>query len=178
VDASLALGAPRQTRRDTADGYVRRALVRPTVLRRSPPAHDPGAPVCRSFTAYRGGLYGGSVTWHASLGRWVRFAFGDWRTREAAAGDMQRALLDLIRAGWPIFLGVWVIGVLLHVAWNGRGFLEQRRRELRQGEWPIAIGITALGLASMLWWSAVGLVLLLLLVAAILWLVYESGLGG
>ena len=91
---------------------------------------------------------------------------------------MDRAILDLIRAGWPIFLGVWVIAVLLHIAWNGRGFLEQRRRELRRGEWAIAVGFTALGLASVLWWSAVVLVVLLLLVGVILWLVYKTALGG
>jgi hypothetical protein len=90
---------------------------------------------------------------------------------------MGRAILDVLRAGWPIFLGVWLAGVLFHIAWNGGGFLEQRREEIQQGHWLTAVGIAALGLASVLWWSAVVLAALLLLVVVILWLVYESGVG-
>jgi hypothetical protein len=86
--------------------------------------------------------------------------------------------LDVIRAAWPIFLGVWIVGVLVWIAWNGRGFLEQRREEVKQGDWLMALGFIALGFASALWWAAAALTVLFFLVVVITWLVYKSGVGG
>ena len=91
---------------------------------------------------------------------------------------MDKSALDVIGAAWPVFLGVWVVAVLVSIAWNGRGFLKQRREEIKQGDWLMALGFTALGFGSVLWWTAAALTVLFFLVAGITWLVYKTRVGG